>query len=113
MVLADFDDYLLAQHDVAAEYARPLELAHKSILNIARVGYFSSDRAVSEYCKNIWNVNPVELRGANDELHTSYPPPARLLSPQPPRHSAVPKPMHKPAENAQAPAPARARGSEE
>ena len=113
MVLADFDDYLRAQHDVAVEYARPLELAKMAILNVARVGYFSSDRAVGEYCKNIWNVNPVELRGAKEELHTSYPPPARLLSPQPPRHSHLPKPMHKPAENAQVTPPARAQDNEE
>jgi starch phosphorylase len=32
-----------------------------SILNSARVGRFSSDRSISEYCRDIWNVRPVEI----------------------------------------------------
>jgi starch phosphorylase len=35
----------------------------KSILNSARSGKFSSDRAVAEYCDDIWNVQPVTVRG--------------------------------------------------
>ncbi len=29
-----------------------------SILNVARMGRFSSDRSISEYCRDIWNVEP-------------------------------------------------------
>jgi len=110
MVLADFDAYLKAQHTVAREYAQPARLAQKSILNVARVGYFSSDRAVAEYCKQIWKIDPVELQREHGAFQTSYPPPARLLVSQPPRHGLIPAQMQKPAENAQQHAPARAQG---
>jgi starch phosphorylase len=40
-----------------------------SILNVARSGFFSSDRAIQEYCDEIWKVRPVriELRDLSDE----------------------------------------------
>jgi starch phosphorylase len=40
-----------------------------SILNVARSGFFSSDRAIREYCEDIWKVQPVriELRDLSSE----------------------------------------------
>jgi len=32
-----------------------------SILNVARIGKFSSDRAIAEYCKDIWKTSPVSI----------------------------------------------------
>ncbi|HMC83552.1 MAG TPA: glycogen/starch/alpha-glucan phosphorylase, partial [Candidatus Polarisedimenticolia bacterium] len=34
----------------------------KSIRNVARAGWFSSDRAIREYCEKIWKVQPVQVR---------------------------------------------------
>ncbi len=34
-----------------------------SILNTARSGYFSSDRTVGDYCRDIWHVEPVPVSG--------------------------------------------------
>jgi starch phosphorylase len=90
MVLADFDAYLNAQRIVAEQYAHPTLLARKGVLNIARVGYFSSDRAVSEYCKNIWKTGPVDLQRGHNHFYTSFPPPSRLTSSHPPRHTLLP-----------------------
>ena len=62
MVCADFHDYARCQasvSDVCREWRR---WARMSILNVARCGRFSSDRAIREYCQDIWNVTspPVE-----------------------------------------------------
>ena len=35
-----------------------------SVLNVARMGKFSSDRAIREYCRDIWHVEPVHVAGA-------------------------------------------------
>jgi glycogen phosphorylase len=105
MVLADFDAYLTAQRLAAEQYAHRTLLARKGILNVARVGYFSSDRAVAEYCKQIWHVSPVDLQVGHNHFYTSYPPPARLTSSHPPRHTLLP---NKGAENSQGKLPTAA-----
>jgi starch phosphorylase len=56
MLLADFEDYLRAQDDVDALYRQPDVWTRKAILNVARCGYFSSDRAVKEYAERIWKL---------------------------------------------------------
>ncbi|MBK7858270.1 MAG: glycogen/starch/alpha-glucan phosphorylase [Archangiaceae bacterium] len=59
LVLADFDAYLKAQASVADTYANPEVWWKKSILNVARVGWFSSDRTIAEYAKEIWGISSV------------------------------------------------------
>jgi starch phosphorylase len=54
--LADLDAYIRVHDEAAALYAKPNEWTPKSILNVARMGPFSSDRTVREYAKEIWHV---------------------------------------------------------
>ena len=61
MLLADLKDYCAAQDRVDATYRDSAKWNAMSLVNIARSGRFSSDRAVLEYAKNIWNVEPVKF----------------------------------------------------
>jgi starch phosphorylase len=61
MLLADFDAYVKAQQVVTREYLAPEAWARKAILNVARVGRFSSDRTINEYARDIWDVKPVDV----------------------------------------------------
>ncbi len=58
-LLADYADYVAAQERVDALYRQPEKWSKKAILNVARMGYFSSDRSIREYAENIWKVKPV------------------------------------------------------
>ncbi len=62
LVLADFDDYIRAQHEVDAAYKDQKGWARKAVLNAARVGMFSSDRTISEYNDDIWKLDPVAVK---------------------------------------------------
>ena len=61
MLLADLEDYCRAQDLVDATYRDAKKWNRMSLVNIARSGRFSSDRAVREYCENIWHVKPVQF----------------------------------------------------
>ena len=54
MNLADFHDYVRAQRDVSAIYGDRQRFARMSLVNTAKAGFFSADRAVGEYAANIW-----------------------------------------------------------
>ena len=56
MVAADFDAYWTAQRAVDALYGQP-GWWRAAILNTARMGWFSSDRAIREYAEKVWDVN--------------------------------------------------------
>ncbi len=58
-VTADYRSCCDAQDKVNALYLDPDAWTRKSILNTANMGYFSSDRAVMEYAKHIWNIEPL------------------------------------------------------
>ena len=55
LLLADFRAYLECQDRVSAAFRDQKNWTKMSILNVARIGKFSSDRAIREYCENIWN----------------------------------------------------------
>lgn len=61
MLFADFASYQACQERVDDAYRNQDEWVRKSIYNVARIGYFSSDRSIREYAKNIWNVSPVRI----------------------------------------------------
>jgi starch phosphorylase len=61
-VLADFRAYADCQRRVEALWRTPAAWLRSSILNTARAGRFSSDRAIREYARTIWNVAPVPSR---------------------------------------------------
>ena len=56
LVASDFDSYDAAQAEVDAAYADPARWQRMAVLNVARMGYFSSDRAVAEYMEKIWDI---------------------------------------------------------
>jgi starch phosphorylase len=57
--LADFAAYLDAQEKAARVFDNPEEWTRGAILNVARMGKFSSDRTVREYARDIWHVESV------------------------------------------------------
>ena len=61
LVLADYGAYLGCQNRVSAAWQDTEAWTRMSILNSARSGKFSSDRAIGEYCNDIWNVRPVTV----------------------------------------------------
>jgi len=62
MVMADFDSYIECQNKIEKLYANDKAAwTKKSILNVANMGKFSSDRAIQEYADEIWNVKPVNV----------------------------------------------------
>jgi glycogen phosphorylase len=62
MVLADFEAYAKAQAEVDAAYRDTSGWRRKAILNVARMGFFSSDRTIKQYAEEIWKVKPLRVR---------------------------------------------------
>jgi starch phosphorylase len=58
MLLADYQAYLDAQARASDAWGDQREWTRMSILNCARVGRFSSDRSIRDYCRQIWNIQP-------------------------------------------------------
>ena len=61
MLFADYPTYVDAQAQVGHAYRDPDRWARMSILNVARMGKFSSDRSIREYSNDIWKVDPVPI----------------------------------------------------
>jgi starch phosphorylase len=62
MLLADFESYVKCQQDVARAYTDRTHWARMSVMNVARMGNFSSDRTIKQYADDIWDVKPVPIK---------------------------------------------------
>ncbi|MBD3240520.1 MAG: glycogen/starch/alpha-glucan family phosphorylase [Chitinivibrionales bacterium] len=61
LLLADYRSYVECQKRVSEAWGDQEAWTRMSILNTARMGYFSADRAVAEYCREIWHAEPVQI----------------------------------------------------
>ncbi|MDP2195490.1 MAG: glycogen/starch/alpha-glucan phosphorylase [Rhodocyclaceae bacterium] len=61
LLLADYAAYIACQEQVSAAYRDPTSWTRMSILNVARMGKFSSDRTIAEYFRDIWKVTPTPV----------------------------------------------------
>ena len=62
MLLADYQSYIDCQDTVSLAYKNQEQWTRMSILNVARIGKFSSDRSIRDYCADIWKTWPVSIR---------------------------------------------------
>ncbi len=60
MCLADFESYRAASARALSDYADARLFAEKSLVNIAKSGYFSSDRSIREYAERIWHIGSLK-----------------------------------------------------
>jgi len=58
MVLADYPSYVDCQQEIGRAFSDTEYWDRMSILNVARMGKFSSDRSIQDYCRDIWKVEP-------------------------------------------------------
>lgn len=66
MLIPDFQSYIDCQELVSKEFNDKKLWTKKSILNVARIGKFSSDRTINEYVNDIWKVKPIQLKKPKD-----------------------------------------------
>jgi glycogen phosphorylase len=62
-VLADYAGYIACQETISRAYQDRAGWTRKAIINVARSGKFSSDRAVEEYARHIWGAGPLDMDG--------------------------------------------------
>ncbi len=58
LLFADYESYIHCQDQVAEAYRDQGAWAKMSILNTARMGFFSSDRSIADYCRLVWGIHP-------------------------------------------------------
>jgi starch phosphorylase len=66
-LFADYQSYVDCQDKVGDAYRNQESWLQMAILNVARMGDFSSDRSIDEYCRNVWKISPV----ASSRVHHS------------------------------------------
>ena len=58
-LLADFASYVEAQEKINFLYNDKKKWAHICLANIAKAGFFSSDRTIKQYCEDIWKLKQI------------------------------------------------------
>jgi starch phosphorylase len=61
MLFADYQSYIDCQEKVNHLYQDREQWSRRSILTVSRMGKFSSDRSIREYCEKIWHISPVHI----------------------------------------------------
>jgi starch phosphorylase len=69
LVLADFQSYIECQTQISTQWYDTQMWTRKSIINVARMGKFSSDRSIRDYCRQVWHVQPMHVRMEAIEPH--------------------------------------------
>jgi starch phosphorylase len=59
MVLADYESYVKKQEEVEQVYRNKQDWYKRAIINVANMGFFSSDRSIEDYAERIWDIEPV------------------------------------------------------
>lgn len=62
MLMADYPLYIACQDLVSNTWKNTAEWNRMSIMNVARMGKFSSDRSIRDYCEKIWKVKPFKIK---------------------------------------------------
>ena len=62
LLFADYSLYIACQELVSETWKDTSKWDHMAILNVARMGKFSSDRSIQDYCDNIWKVKPFRIK---------------------------------------------------
>ena len=69
MVFADFDAYCRCQEEVDKAYRDERNWTRMAIINVARIGKFSSDRTIKEYNRDIWGAEPLPVSKEEKPLY--------------------------------------------
>lgn len=61
LLLKDYQSYIDTMDEIHKVWRNQAEWAKRSILNVANMGKFSSDRSIADYCEDIWKVETVKV----------------------------------------------------